>query len=407
MSPAHFTRPTQPTQSAQSAANTRRKIFFINLLPIILITLNLRAPITSVAPVVDSVREYYALNAAFVGLLTSLPLLAFGLVSFFVSYFQPVRAMFVGLLCILLGEIVRCMGGSMELFIGTAIMGSGIAVANVLLPSLIKAKFPREIPKIMGIYSLVLNLSATLGIVLILPLMGLLSVPLALSSWAILAIAAIISYLPQMSNRRISRPKIKSPTSGTLFANPNAWKVTLFMGLCSTIAYSFFAWYPSFLISFGFSAHFASQMMILAHCVLVPVAFFAPLMLGSLPSSRRIYLIIFTCGTYIACFSLLLLSQQLWVVVLVSVLIGIPVGGVFGIALLFISIKSANVQTATKLSAMAQGVGYLIAALSPVMIGKIYDHFHHFTPALLALLGLAFLLNLIGYLAYKSPPIHA
>lgn len=272
----------------QNSANTRRKIFFINLLPIILITLNLRAPITSIAPVVDSVREYYALNAALAGLLTSLPLLAFGLVSFVVSYFQPVRAMFVGLLCILLGEIVRCVGGSAELFIGTAIMGSGIAVANVLLPSLVKAKFPRQIPKIMGIYSLVLNFSA---------------------------------------------------------------------------------------------------------------------MLGVLPSARRIYLIIFICGAYIVCFALLLLSQQVWVVLIVSVLIGVPVGGVFGIALLFISTKSANVQTATKLSAMAQGVGYLIAALSPVVIGKIYDHFHSFTYALVGLLGLAILLNYIGYLAYKSPQI--
>lgn len=72
---------------AQSTANTRRKIFFINLLPIVLIALNLRAPIASIAPVVDSVREYYALNAALAGLLTSLPLLAFGLVSFVVSYF--------------------------------------------------------------------------------------------------------------------------------------------------------------------------------------------------------------------------------------------------------------------------------------------------------------------------------
>ena len=390
---------------AQSTANTRRKIFFINLLPIVLIALNLRAPITSIAPVVDSVREYYALNAALAGLLTSLPLLAFGLVSFAVSYFQPVRAMFVGLLCILLGEIVRCVGGSAELFIGTAIMGSGIAVANVLLPSLVKSKFPRQIPKIMGIYSLVLNFSAMLGVLLILPLMGLLPVPLALSSWAILAVAAIASYLPQMSNRRISRPKLKSTATGTLFANVNAWKITLFMGITSAIAYSFFAWYPSFLVSFGLSAHFASQMMILAYCILVPTAFFAPLMLGVLPSARRIYLIIFICGAYIVCFALLLISQQVWVVVFVSVLIGVPVGGVFGIALLFISTKSSNVQTATKLSAMAQGVGYLIAALSPAAIGKIYDHFHSFTYALVGLLGLAILLNCVGYLTYKSPQI--
>ncbi|WP_243541855.1 hypothetical protein [Helicobacter cinaedi] len=77
--------------------NMRQKIFFINLLPIILISLNLRAPITAISPVVDIIKDYYHLNAALTGLLTSLPLLAFGLVSFFVSYFQPTRALFIGL----------------------------------------------------------------------------------------------------------------------------------------------------------------------------------------------------------------------------------------------------------------------------------------------------------------------
>lgn len=117
------------------------------------------------------------------------------------------------------------MGESAELFIGTAIMGGGIAIANVLLPSLVKAKFPRNIPKIMGIYSLVLNLSAALGIALILPLMMILPVPIALGIWAILALIALISYFPQMKNRRISRPKLKVYSKGSVFANPNAWKI--------------------------------------------------------------------------------------------------------------------------------------------------------------------------------------
>ncbi len=113
----------------------------------------------------------------------------------------------------------------------------------------------------------------------------------------------------------------------------------------------------------------------------------------------------FTCGLYVVSYALLLCSQQMWVVVFVSIIIGIPIGGVFGIALLFISIKSSNVQTATKLSAMAQGVGYLLASLSPVAIGRIYDMFHHFTYALVGLMILAILLNIIGLLAYKSSQI--
>lgn len=387
--------------------NMRQKIFLINLLPIILISLNLRAPITAVGPVVDMIKDYYHLNAAWAGLLTSLPLFAFGFVSFFVSYFQPTRALFVGILCILIGEVARCVGGSVELFIGTAIMGSGIAIANVLLPSLIKAKFPRQIPKIMGLYSLVLNVSAALGIAFILPLMLILPIPIALGIWAIFAITALISYLPQMKNHRISRPKLKLHATGSLFRNIHAWKITLFMGLTSSISYSFFAWYPSFIMSFGFSQSFASQMMILAQIIVIPAAFFAPLLLGSLPTKQRSFFIGFVCGSYLISFICLLCIHETWAIVFVSILVGIPLGGVFGIALLFISIKSANVQTATKLSAMAQGVGYLLASLAPVAIGRIYDVFHHFTYALVGLIILSLVLNIIGFLAYKSPQVKA
>lgn len=384
-----------------------KKIFLINLLPILLISLNLRAPITSVGPVVDLIKDYYHLSAAQAGLLTSLPLFAFGIVSFIVAIFQPTRAMLFGLLCIGIGEIILCIGGSIELFIGTAIMGSGIAVANVLLPSFVKAKFPRDVPKIMGIYSLVINISATLGIAAILPLIHLMSVPIAMGCWIILAIMAILSYLPQIKNHRISRKKVKIHLKGTLWTNLSAWNISLFMGFTSTIAYSFFTWYPSFIISFGYSQTFASNIMILAQMIVIPASFLAPLMLGSLTHKQKGIFIGAICGLYILSFSLLLYTHNLWVIVLVSILIGIPVGGVFGIALLFISNKSANVQIATKLSAMAQGIGYLLASLGPVLIGRFYDLYQNFTYSLTALLCLSIMLNIIGFLAYKSPQIQS
>lgn len=378
-----------------------RKIYFINLLPIILISLNLRAPITSVGPIVDVMQTHYGLSAAQAGLLTSLPLLAFGLVSFIVAIFQPIRAMFFGLICVAMGEVIRAFGESIELFIGTAIMGAGIAVANVLLPSFIKAKFPREIPKIMGIYSLVLNLSAALGIAAILPLTHLLPLPLALSCWVLLAILALISYLPQVKNRRFARPKAIHIKGKSLFSNIHAWKITFFMGAVSSMAYSFFAWYPSFVIGFGYDRVFASHMMLIAQVVMVPFSLIVPLLLGSLAQKSRNIFVIIICMLYALSFALLLLSQALWCIVFVSFIIGIPVGGAFGVALLFISNKSANVRVATKLSAMAQGVGYLMASACPVLIGKIYDIFGDFTYALLFLVGLGLVINVLGFLAQR------
>ncbi len=383
----------------------RKKIYFINLLPIILISLNLRAPITSVGPIANLLQEYYGLNAAQVGLLTSLPLLAFGIVSFLVAIFQPIRAMFFGLLCIMIGELIRSAGGSIELFIGTAIMGSGIAIANVLLPSFVKAKFPREIPKIMGIYSLTLNISAAFGIIAIIPLTHIISLPLAFSCWGILALLAFISYLPQIRNRRILRPKQKDINAKTLFANIHAWKVTLFMGLQSSMAYSFFAWYPSFLIDFGFERIFVSRIMLMTQCIIVPLSLIIPLWLSSLRQKQRNIFIVVICMLYAIGYILLLLSHAMWLVIFASILLGIPIGGVFSIALLFISNKSDNVFIATKLSAMSQGIGYLMAAACPWMIGKFYDFYHNFTYAITTLIILGLLLNIVGYYTQKAPII--
>lgn len=380
---------------------SRKKIYFINLLPIILISINLRAPITSAGPIANLLQDYYGLSSAQVGLLTSLPLLAFGIVSFLVAVFQPVRAMCFGLLCIILGEILRCVGGNTALFVGTAIMGSGIAIANVLLPSFVKAKFPREIPKIMGIYSLVLNISAALGIIAIFPLTHVLPLPLAFSCWVILAILALISYLPQIKNRRIFRPKQSHTKINSLFANINAWKITLFMGLQSAMAYSFFAWYPSLLIDFGFEKDFISRIMTLTQCVIIPLSFIIPLWLHSLRQKMRNVFIVVICMLYAVSYFLLLISHEVWSVILASVLIGIPLGGVFSVALLFISSKSANVFIATKLSAMSQGIGYLMASLCPWIIGKLRDTYHSFTYAIFMLIILSLLLNVVGYYAQR------
>ena len=374
---------------------SRKKIYFINLLPIILISINLRAPITSAGPIANLLQDYYGLSSAQVGLLTSLPLLAFGIVSFLVAIFQPVRAMFFGLLCIILGEILRCVGGNTALFVGTAIMGSGIAIANVLLPSFVKAKFPREIPKIMGIYSLVLNISAALGIIAIFPLTHVLPLPLAFSCWVILAILAFISYLPQIKNRRIFRSKQSYTKINSLFANINAWKITLFMGLQSAMAYSFFAWYPSLLIDFGFEKDFISRIMTFTQCVIIPLSFIIPLWLHSLRQKMRNIFIVVICMLYAVSYF------EVWSIILASVLIGIPLGGVFSVALLFISSKSANVFIATKLSAMSQGIGYLMASLCPWIIGKLHDTYHSFTYAIFMLIVLSLLLNIVGYYAQR------
>ncbi|WP_304137598.1 hypothetical protein [Helicobacter bilis] len=129
---------------------SRKKIYFINLLPIMLISINLRAPITSAGPIANLLQNYYGLSSAQVGLLTSLPLLAFGIVSFLVAVFQPVRAMFFGLLCIILGEILRCVGGQHSLICRHGNHGFWYRYSKCFIAELCKGKVSQRDSKDYG-----------------------------------------------------------------------------------------------------------------------------------------------------------------------------------------------------------------------------------------------------------------
>ncbi|ECL2921706.1 transporter [Campylobacter jejuni] len=189
-----------------------KKIFWINVIIVIIVIIvafNLRAPITAVGPIIDIIKDKYYLNSTVAGILTSLPLIAFGGISFIVGYFSPIRAIVFGIFLIFLGEIIRSYFGVYGLFLGMLAMGCGIAIANVLLPSFIKEKFPKKMASIMGIYSLVLSISSIIGIALAIPLFF----------WAIFSFVALVVYYPQAKNGRFFRIKKKAHKKINLFIN--------------------------------------------------------------------------------------------------------------------------------------------------------------------------------------------
>ncbi|ECK8448193.1 transporter [Campylobacter jejuni] len=186
-----------------------KKIFWINVIIVIIVAFNLRAPITAVGPIIDIIKDKYYLNSTVAGILTSLPLIAFGGISFIVGYFSPIRAIVFGIFLIFLGEIICSYFGVYGLFLGMLAMGCGIAIANVLLPSFIKEKFPKKMASIMGIYSLVLSISSIIGIALAIPLFF----------WAIFSFVALVVYYPQAKNGRFFRIKKKAHKKINLFIN--------------------------------------------------------------------------------------------------------------------------------------------------------------------------------------------
>lgn len=381
------------------------KIFWLNVVFLVALTLNLRAPITSLGPIIEPIKNAYSINSALGGLLTSLPLIAFGSVSFLVAYFTPMRAIVVGIVLIIVGEVYRSFGGSAGLFVGMALLGSGIAIANVLLPSFVKEKFPHKIAPMMGIYSLVLNLSGIFGILLALPLLSLLGLRYSLLVWLPFALLAFIVYIPQIRNGRLLRQVKKPKNTINVFTQPSAWKITAFMGAQSFVAYSMFAWLALIVSEMGYGSEFGASILLLAQAIAVPIGFVGPVILGKLRNAYRAVYMACLCGLYVVGFACLIYLDSRVSVAIGAICIGIPMGGVFAIALLFISTKSANSLIAGKLSAMAQGFGYLIASTAPFIIGLMHDYFESFTQALYLLLFVGVVVSVLGLIAYRAKVI--
>ncbi|MGW8122049.1 CynX/NimT family MFS transporter [Roseivirga echinicomitans] len=344
---------------------------------ILFIAINLRPALASVGPLVSTIRESTGLSNSMLGLLTALPLLAFGVVSMltplFTKRFGMAATLAGALLVITIGILIRSIGFVSALYIGTILSGIGIAFGNVLLPSLVKRNFSSNSGLITSLYSSVMAIGAAAAAGV--------SVPLAqnenfgwrgaLGVWAILSLVAFFIWLPQVW--RIKKAKkhrnfikaMKGLAGSTL-----AWKVAIFMGLQSFAFYVILAWVPDILQGRGYEATYAGWMLSLSQGTGVLGSLIIPIWASRKTDQRSIIAVLVSLEVI----SLigLILPQADFVYIWVS-LIGFALGGSFGLVLMLIVFRSEDAETAAELSGMAQSIGYLIAATGPIIFGSIFD----------------------------------
>src|SRR5690606_2893948 len=139
----------------------------ILLTGIVLLATNLRAPITSVGPVVPQIQDALRLSNTLAGLITTIPLLAFALLSpiapKLAEKWNIEIVLWAAIWAIGLGLFVRASSTAFLLFSGAALVGCGIAFGNVLVPPFIKQRFPQKIGLVTGIYSVAMNITASLA----------------------------------------------------------------------------------------------------------------------------------------------------------------------------------------------------------------------------------------------------
>src|SRR5690554_2202088 len=254
-------RMVQRTNPTKQASQT------LLIVGIVFVALNLRPALAGVGPLVSLIRDSTGLSNSMLGLLTSMPLIAFGVVSTLTPLITRrfgVSGTIAGALIVLaIGIFVRSLPSIAALYIGTALLGVAIALGNVLIPGLVKRNFPHKSGMVTSLYSGFLGVGAALAAGISLPLAETLNSGWrgSLGVWAILALISFFVWLPQIWRIKKSANNRSFKTAMQNLGNSNlAWKVALFMGLQSFGFYVILAWLPEILISRGFDSIYAGWM---------------------------------------------------------------------------------------------------------------------------------------------------
>ncbi|MGX9931881.1 CynX/NimT family MFS transporter [Virgibacillus salarius] len=374
---------------------------WIFLIGIILIGSNLRAPLTSVGSLISYIRDDLGISNTLAGTITTLPLLAFALV----SPFAPKIAnrigiewtIFISITLLTIGIIIRSLFGSIFLFSGTILIGLAIAIGNVLLPGLIKMNFPLKIGLMTGIYAVFMNVFGALGSGLGVPIssIGDIGWQGSLAVWGILSFIALLFWIPQLQKQNKSDPTTSATpqAEGSIWKSTLAWCITLFMGLQSLIFYTLITWLPEILQSHGFSSDSAGWMLFLMQFAIIPVTFIIPVIAEQMNDQKllaSITAILFMIGIGG------LFSGIIPVLVISVIFIGIAGGSAFSLSMMFFSLRTSNGQQAAEMSGMAQSFGYLLAALGPVLIGALHDLTNGWQVPLIMLFIISTIILIVG-----------
>ena len=345
---------------------------------VILLACNMRAPFTGVGALTALIQEDLALNNAAVGMLTTIPMLVFAVVSLAATPLAGRlglgRTLALALLLVLGGELIRSFTTAAGVFLGTAVLCVGAGLENVLVVSLIKLRFPEDPALPTSAYSATMACTSCISIgsgVWLANGAGL-GWRGALAVWMVAALAALGAWLPR-SGRPENRLPLRETERGLtlrLLRVPRTWALMAFMGSQSALFYCITAWGPTILQSKGFTLEQSSAAATFLQLVSLPATLAAPLLTRRLPARRMLMALnlMFAVGVVLYYW-----SDSTVLCYLGMLLLAQGMGAGFSFCLLFYSLRTRTAAQASALSGLAQCGGYLLAAVGPVLMGGLAD----------------------------------
>ena len=371
---------------------------------LLLAAVNLRLTVAAVPPVLSQIRATTGLSSAGAGLLTAVPVVCFGLVALasprLIRRFSMGPLLSLTLLTVIAGCLVRLAPSVAPLFVGTVLVGSGIAVGNVLIAGLVKRDFPSHRVLMTTLYSVALSGGAAIAAGLTVPIQHALGVDwrIAIGLWAVPALIAVLVWTPHVREEAVRDDGHGAPLPG-LWRNPLAWCVTGFMGFQSFGFYAMLSWLPTIAEAHGVSASHAGLLLSLASFSGMVGALVAPSLERRLRrSSTAVVVSVVVCA---AGYTGLLVAPNtatyLW-----CILFGSAQGATLALALGYIVARARDSHHAAHLSTMAQSGGYLIASAAPFAMGALHGATGSWTLSIVMLMGILGPMLLTGLVASQD-----
>jgi len=388
---------------------------------VLLVAACLRPAITSVGPVLDRIGAGHGLGPGAEGLLAALPLLAFAVVSPLTHRLGGRlgidRTVLGALALLIIATLLRSSGGSVLLWAGTLLIGIAVAINNVLVPAVVKRDFAGRIAAMTGAYTAIMNTFAATASGIAVPLAG---VGLAhdlggaaggwrtsIGIWVLPAVIALIFWAVRMrSVGDVTTAEVATRVGSidppgphhSVWRSALAWQVTLTMGLQSTVFYTMVNWLPSIEADAGVAAATAGLHLFVYQAIGIVAALIASALMSRTDDQRLIASMI-NIPILIAFAGMLIMPGTL---LLWAALAGLTSGGSITVALALIGLRTRLATDTARLSGMAQGVGYLLAAGGPVAAGWLRGATGSWTPVIVLLIGLTLVQSVVAFLAGRD-----
>jgi MFS transporter, CP family, cyanate transporter len=368
----------------------RRVVVLVAGAAILLTALSLRPAVTSFGALLREVQLATGMSSTVAGVLTTLPLICFGVFGLVGGWVgrrlgtaQALLAVAVLTALGLAARVATDVPLLVVLFSVPALVG--MALGNVLLPVAVKRWFPRHIGRATGAYSMVMAVGAALGAAVSVPIAQVAgSWRAGLGMWAALALVAIPCWLWLRSSNRGGEEDVRLPEEAVVLGVAEAhvgtqavevhrhlksWALAGFFGLQAIGAYVLVGWLPTIYRDAGIDPHTAGLLLGLVMVLVAPISMLLPELAARRDDQRVLVLVLAASSTtgYIGLLVAPAGAPWVWAILL---------GGGFGafpLALVLVGLRATTAEGTAQLSALSQGVGYLIAASGPFAIGALHD----------------------------------